>query len=192
MMSRSLFCSSFVILSLLLPNLVKADEWDLSKVNSPTTNRLQKWCKSEGNQVRYSNIDVPGYAPCGELKTMVVCDASGKKLITSGSLPYGFKECSETPRIVIKRIGPPLPEKEPEEEAISLAKNTSTDPRDQIANGLKTYQDYISSLDEITDEQPSAKKKKPKVDTSGLSSLAGSISPEMLSEAMKLLSQMSQ
>ncbi len=178
--------------------MVKADEWDLSKVNSPAEPRhIQKWCKADSGLIRYSNLEVAGYQPCGELKTMVVCNASGRKLISSGPAPYGYKECSETPRIFIERIGPPLPEKEYTDESnsepISLAKNFLNNPNDQMEHGLETYQNYINGLDKLVDDESPPKKSKTKTNSSlNLNSLPGGISPAMLSEAMKLLTRMGQ
>lgn len=191
MKMRVLIFGLVIILLPLQSKLVKADDWDLSKAKSvPVSEHIQKWCKTEVNLVRYSNTEVAGYQPCGELKTIVVCDASGKKLISSGTPPYGYKECSTTPRIFVERIGPPIAEKKLEEEkSISLAKNEPVSPTDQITTGLKTYQDYITSLDQLTDEKPSQKKKQSKIGLSSLSSLTSNISPAMLQEVMKMLSQ---
>ena len=193
MINRKLVFSLFVILLPHHINTVKADEWDLSKVNSTNdAHHLQKWCKTEGNLIRYSNTEVAGYQPCGELKTIVVCDALGKKLISSGPPPHGYKECSETPRLIVQRIGPPLPETKSEEEPVAFAKNTAANPSEQISNGLKSYQDYINSLDQITDEQSTPSKSNQKLKPSDLDSLTKNISPEMLSKVVSLLSQMSQ
>jgi len=204
MISRNFIFSLFVILFPLQSNLVKADEWDLSKVNfSNEPHHIQKWCpdrsapsvRNQDNEVRYSNIPVAGYQPCGELKTMVVCDALGKKLISSGPPPYGFKECTGNPRIVVERIGPPLPQQETQDEPISLAKNSKAvpaDPKEQIVDGLKGYQNYISGLDQLVDEKPTDKKKKPKNGPTSLAGLTGNISPSMLTEAMKMLSEFGQ
>ena len=113
-------------------------------------------------------------------------------MIGSAPPPYGYKECSSTPRIYIERIGPQIVEQELESaESISLARNDSTDSSSLITSGLKSYHNYMDDLDQLTDEKPKPRAKKEKANPSDLGSLTSSISPEMIVEVMKTLSQLS-
>jgi hypothetical protein len=188
--SNVLFTVLLISPALFTP-IVKADEWDLRKADSSFERvPLQKWCKVGGKDERFANTAVLGYEPCGELNTKVVCDAVGKKLISKGPVPKGFRDCSEGPRIIVERIGPPIPTIE-EAKAQLEPEGVLQSPSDQIASGLKSYQNYIDSLDDTLDEKPKAKRRQDKHKSNGgsegLNSLAGQLSPQMLTQALKLL-----
>lgn len=87
-----------------------AEQWteDSSKQHPPeaAANRIIKWCADKGSKERFasSNLELKGYHPCGELKTEVACDPSGKRMIAKNpaDFPYAYKDCSSQPRIILK------------------------------------------------------------------------------------------
>lgn len=88
---------------------IAADGWatDSSKEHpAPSAeNRIIRWCSTDGKQERFAsaNIDLTGYAPCGELSTPIYCDASGRRMIGGSNHPPVYKDCSVGPRIVVER-----------------------------------------------------------------------------------------
>lgn len=70
-------------------------------------NAIIKWCSDrDSSRVRYAsaNIDLAGWSPCGEVKTLAYCDASGGRryLLPDAEVPYGYRPCSEGSRIYVK------------------------------------------------------------------------------------------
>lgn len=85
------------------------DSWAVEREREfpPTEqeNRILKWCKvdSPSAPARYAsaNIELKGYAPCGELNSEVTCDAVGNRMLGKMTRPYDHKSCSVGPRISI-------------------------------------------------------------------------------------------
>jgi len=104
-------CLSIVLSLLLLsPRTGFADEWSVDEATQlpPTApeNRIIKWCQLEGDGVRYasSNLNIPGYKPCGKLAVTMNCDSTGRRYIGEEiSSGYTYRDCSVGPRITIER-----------------------------------------------------------------------------------------
>lgn len=105
-----LLCPLPFLLVLLASSLAHADDWDTNTGQDlppiPEENRIIKWCKKDGNGVRYAsaNLEIPGYEPCGKLEVEMTCDAGGGRHIGSAVAgQYGNRDCALGPRIIIQR-----------------------------------------------------------------------------------------
>lgn len=67
--------------------------------------QLSRWCAPNGKQAIYTTSDraPQDFERCGELETVVRCDALGNRFIgqRSANLPEVFKGCGEDSRIAI-------------------------------------------------------------------------------------------
>ncbi len=111
------FLRRVITVALLLSSAAgSAHAEDTFALNRPTLppssaeNRIIKWCAESGTHTRYAsaNIQLKGYAPCGEVKTAVrTCDAVGNRMISpGGEVPYGYRDCSLGKRLVVIRHDP--------------------------------------------------------------------------------------
>ena len=79
-----------------------ADSWAIEgRPTAKIEDSVEKWCEIDGTKVRYSNIPVPGYLPCGNLSAAKSCDPTGKRFIGAGPSPYAFLDCEKGQRIQI-------------------------------------------------------------------------------------------
>lgn len=120
-----------------------AESWAVNEYAMPSkmasADGVSKWCEVGGKKVRFSNTAVPGYEMCGGLAVRSICDAAGKKIFTrSETLPYGFRDCSEGPRIYIRRHEEPLPQYDNQPVATVPAPNEMPGAGPIVGNSLSS------------------------------------------------------
>ncbi len=142
-MNPRFLCSIFTCLLFVIISSALAEEWDLNKAVAPQGGGIVKLCQIGGSATRYSNVPVPGYEPCAALKTRTLCDAEGRKLITSSEkAPHGYLDCSLGPRIVVKRLSPPI---EVAEEKVTVPSlSDASTPKDA---DMEKYKSHMAELD---------------------------------------------
>jgi hypothetical protein len=66
----------------------------------PEEGGVFKLCEVGGSRIRFSNLAIPGYVPCGNLAAAKTCDPTGKRFFGAGA-PYSYLDCNRGPRIQI-------------------------------------------------------------------------------------------
>jgi hypothetical protein len=104
-------------------------------------NRIIRWCSDSNSAERYAsaNIDIAGFHPCGEIKTAVTCDPSGRRMISKNNtaVPYAFKDCDIGERISVVRTDGWLPEKVNAAEPTAAVPPLSADERRNLTHDVK-------------------------------------------------------
>ncbi len=125
-------------------------------VQSLSAEQLEKWCNtSDPDDVKFTNValEVEGYEKCGNLSTITLCDATGKKYFgPADSVPSdSYQDCSLGQRIYVEKDGIPVDVNEAmrlkPKPVSQLAKNSkSPESIPSVPESLDKYYDLMDQL----------------------------------------------